>query len=45
MQKTVTALVSDSSRRFEAALALEAEAASASSPQTLGKAGPSMRWR
>ena len=37
MQKTVTALVSDSSRRFEAALALEAEAASASSPQTLGK--------
>jgi len=37
MQKGVSALVSDSSRRLEAALALEAEAGSASSPQTVGK--------
>jgi hypothetical protein len=37
LQKSVTALVGDSSRRLEAALALEADAASESSPQTVGK--------
>lgn len=37
MQKAVTALATDSSRRLEAALALEAEAGSAGSPQTVGK--------
>jgi hypothetical protein len=37
LQKTVSALVSDSSERLEAALALETEAASASSGQTVGR--------
>jgi hypothetical protein len=37
LQKTVTALVSDSSERLEAAIALETEAATSASAQTVGK--------
>jgi hypothetical protein len=37
LHKTVTVLIRDSSERLESALALEAEAATASSPQTVGK--------